>query len=693
MLGIRLYIHVIEHKTGAGKQKVFQMTELEGKTLDRYELRRMIGKGGMANVYEAIDRQTGRIVAIKVFKREDVEMLRRFMREAELMASWQESLEQHLVPIYNYGKGELDNLTHYYIVMPYMEGGTLRARIRRGPLPLVEACHVIQNVATALDYIHGQGVIHRDIKASNVLINGNGDYFLTDFGIARIIGDSTHLTTTGNVLGTVDYVAPELFELDRKADARSDLYSLGVLLYEMVTGRLPFIAENQIALVSMHIQRRPPAPRSIIDAIPKPVESVILKALEKKPEQRYGSAKDLADAFCRAVSSSTGASIPDYGTLAPPVAAPVSPMPRQGQLILKPLLPQINPGVRPPEVRPSPLEQGTEGVRMPIQKPHSPSSYPGKDAPYSPLPAPYRPPEPARRPYYRRPWFSVMIILLALFIVAGSLAVMYIPRGQATGNPGSGTQAVQSGQTAGVTHAPTVTPNLTATAQAAAAASATARAQATASAIAAVTATARAQASATAGVIQTATSGQAVYQDSLNNASAAQTSAAGWDQSGNCAFQKDGYHDTTTGNLQGCKETNITYQDAAITVVMRIVSGQSGGVFFRMHNSFFGTYSGYLFEVDATGRYRILSSGNYSFGSPTTLQDWTNTTDLNKGGTANLLQLMMRGRNLSFYANGIFLTQLSDTGYATGQVAFLARSDGSTPADVVYTDLNIYPLS
>ncbi len=353
------------------------MAELEGKALDRYELRRMIGKGGMANVYEALDRQTGRIVAVKIFKREDVGMLRRFMREAELMASWQDSLEHHLVPIFNYGTGELDNLTHYFIVMPYMEGGTLRARIRRGPLPLAEACHAIQNVAIALDFIHRQGIIHRDIKASNVLIHSDGNYYLTDFGIARITGDATHLTTTGNVLGTVDYVAPELFELDRKADARSDLYSLGVLLFEMVTGRLPFIAENQIALVSMHIQRRPPAPRSIISTIPAPVERVMLKALEKKPEQRYGSARELADAFCRAISTSTGVSIPDYATLAPPVVAPASPpspLPRPGQLILRPPLQLLNPPENMQEPRLSPPAKGTEGIHVSPQSPVPPFS-------------------------------------------------------------------------------------------------------------------------------------------------------------------------------------------------------------------------------------------------------------------------------------------------------------------------------
>jgi hypothetical protein len=334
-------------------------------------------------------------------------------------------------------------------------------------------------------------------------------------------------------------------------------------------------------------------------------------------------------------------------------------------------------------------------MKMPLQQSNPPPPYAGSNAPLSPYPAPYLPPEPAQRPYYRRPWFSVMIILLALLIVAGSVAAMYLPRGQSNSNPGTGTQTTQAGQTSAITNnnAPTTTPNLTATAQAAAAATATARAQATASAIAAVTATAQAQASATAGVIQTATSGNSTYQDSLLHPNDPQTVAAGWDQSDNCVFKSDGYHDNTTGSSQGCKETGITYHNAAISVDMRIVSGQSGGVFFRMSNSLFGTYSGYLFEVDATGRYRILSSGNYSLGTPTTLQDWTGTKALNTGSATNLLQILVRGKSLSFYANNIFLMQLSDNGYASGQAAFLARSDGSTPADVVYTNLSIYQLS
>src|SRR6266702_2680616 len=285
------------------------MVGLEGKTLGRYELHRLVGRGGMADVYQGYDPHFDREVAVKVFKREDEEMLRRFIKEAHLMASLH---NEHLLQIYDSGESSIDGDPWYYIIMPFMEGGTLRARIRRSPLSLVDACRVIRDIAAALDYIHSQGIIHRDIKSSNVLLSADGRCYLADFGIARITTDVTQLTSTGNVLGTVDYVAPELFEVNRRADARSDLYSLGVLLFEMVTGQLPFSAENQLALVSMHMNKRPPSPRSIsvvgrfIEPISNQVDRVILRALEKKPEQRYGSASELTEAFCRAVNKTSG---------------------------------------------------------------------------------------------------------------------------------------------------------------------------------------------------------------------------------------------------------------------------------------------------------------------------------------------------------------------------------------------------
>src|SRR5215469_10238247 len=277
------------------------MALLEGKVLDHYELRRVAGKGGMANVYEALDLQTNQKVAAKVFKREDENMLQRFIREAQVMASLQ---HEHLVPIIDSGQCQIQGDERYYLVMPFFDGGTLRARIRRSPIPLQETCQILQSIAGALDYIHSQGIIHRDIKASNILLSANGDVFLTDFGIVRISTDTTQLTSTGDVLGTVDYVAPELFEEHRRADARSDLYSLGVLLYEMVTGRLPFTAESQLVVVSMHMNTQPPSPGSIIPTLSSQVERVLNKALEKRPEQRYASATELAGAFCNSISAS-----------------------------------------------------------------------------------------------------------------------------------------------------------------------------------------------------------------------------------------------------------------------------------------------------------------------------------------------------------------------------------------------------
>jgi hypothetical protein len=233
---------------------------------------------------------------------------------------------------------------------------------------------------------------------------------------------------------------------------------------------------------------------------------------------------------------------------------------------------------------------------------------------------------------------------------------------------------------------------LTATALAAIAATATAHANATATAIAAATATVQAQASATAGVIQTATSGKPVYQDALNNANNPNTKAANWDQDSQCTFQTDGYHVLEGNGLHGCKESANTYQNMAITVDMRILSGHSGGLFFRVNTDVFNDYSGYLVEVDSTGRYKISSSQDFTLNF-TILQDWTASSALKKGNSAtNTLQVIAQGSGLSFYANGVFLVKLTDTTFTTaGVVAFLASSAG-TKTEVVYSNLKIYPL-
>lgn len=663
------------------------MAALEGKILNSYQLRRLVGKGGMANVYEAQDLQFQRKVAVKVFKREDEGMLRRFIREARLMASLR---HDHLVPIIDSGECQLDGDTRYYIVMPFLGGGTLRARIRRSPLPLPEACRYIREIASALDYIHGQGIVHRDIKASNVLLNAEGESFLTDFGIARVTTDATQLTSTGDVLGTVDYVAPELFEADHRADARSDLYSLGVLLFEMVTGRLPFIAENQIAQVSMHINKHPPSPRSIDPRIPSQVERVIFRALEKRPEQRYANATELAEVFCRAAGTSNKTRVPGRSDVAK-IEQPGAVVPIAG--INQPAFPTSSPAVNP-VVRPSPLEDATEGYPFIIPPPDAsvPSARPETPLPpLSPSPAPPGPRSPRRRRV------AIALALLALVLLVTSFIAFVWPRtNPQNGNQTTGNSTAQTTTTAAVqspANHPTATPNLTATALAVQAATATAHARETAIAIAGMTATAQAQASATAGVIQTATSGKPVYKDVLNNANSASTVAANWDQNGQCVFAPGGYHVKEGNSLHGCKESAYAYQNVAITVDVRILSGQTGGLFFRISTDFFGEYAGYLFEINSTGKYRISTSQRFNV-SITPLQGWKFSSALRQGNAAtNTLQVIARGSDLFFYANGVFLVQLKNTQYTSGVVGFLATSDGTTQADVLYSNLSVYPLT
>lgn len=625
------------------------MAELEGRTLDRYELRRIIGKGGMANVYEAYDPSFHRVVAVKVFKREDDEMLRRFVREARLMASLN---HPHLVRIYDSGECQIDGVNHSYIVMPKLTGGTLRTRIRREPLSLAEVRQCLNDIAGALDYIHAEGIIHRDIKASNVLLNDEGRCYLTDFGIARIVNDTTQLTTTGNVLGTVDYVAPELFEVHRRADARSDLYSLGVLLYEMVTGRLPFSADNPLALVAMHANKQPPSPRQYVPQLSSQVEQVMLKALEKQPEMRYASATALAEAFSIAVN-------------APGSRAAFA----QNEMeAMEPLA--VAPGRNPLGAHPSPLADGTEGFVIAPPAQLVLPGIPEDTLPPLPLPAP----QPVRNPRPKR-----AVIILA-FVALLLLAVPIIS-----------TILSNTTHSSGGTSQSTATSNV-ATSQGAA----TAYAQATASALVAATATANAQASATVGPILTATSGQPVYQDALTDANNPATQAANWDQNNQCFFASDGYHIQQPANLpyfKGCREQSNAYLDLALTVNADLLSGNSGGVFFRLSTNFLGNYDGYLFEVDNLGRYKISREQGTTI---TALQDWTTTPALHAGyHTNNVLQLITRGDTFFFYANGHFLTQVQNSYYnQTGTIGLLATSvAGGSDAEVVYSDLKVYGLA
>jgi serine/threonine protein kinase len=599
----------------------------------------------------------------------------------------------HLMPVYDTGESVLDGVMLYYIVMPFMNGGTLRARIRNSPLSPVDACSYLREIADALDYVHQQGVVHRDIKSSNVLLDAEGRPYLTDFGIARTTTDITQLTSTGNVLGTVDYVAPELFEPNHKANALSDLYSLGVLLFEMVTGRLPFPAENQIAVVSMHMTRRPPSPRSLVPTISAQVEQVIFKALSKRPEQRYRSAGVLAEAFCQAAHA--------IAPVQEQVNVPVQEQ-RMGSA-------GFTPAVQAEANEPTIIRSVTNPPPI-IKQPSSPRISGGYSSPRVVSAAPIHRPPPSRvqKPVSpARTRFMVSLILalsgLLALILVSVYAVLTHPIGKesAVGNSGP-TQTITAVQaTPSSTQIPTPTPDLTATAQAVVSATQQAtNATATVGAVAATT-TAQAQATATAGVIQTTTAGKPVYTDALNNPNNPATQTAQWDQSDNCTFKPDGYHVTVgtsilgNGKLQGCLESGYQYTNFTLSVDLTIISGHTGGVFFRVGTKTFGAYSGYLFEIDNQGNYKISRSGNFSTGSGNETFIEASSSALKTGTNAkNTLQVIAGANSIAFYANNVLLTTWQDVTFTTGDIAFLATtSAGGADADMLYSNLRVYQQS
>jgi serine/threonine protein kinase len=274
-----------------------QMANLIGRSLGRYHLLEQLGEGGMAVVYKAYDTRLKRDVAVKIirstafpeeqFKR----LLKRFKREAKALAHL---THPNIVQIVDYGDYE----GAPYLVMPYLSGGILKERLNQGPLPWQQAVRLLIPIADALAYAHGQGIIHRDVKPSNILITQSGAPMLADFGVAKFYDteETADLTGTGMGVGTPEYMAPEQVT-SRSADHRVDIYSIGVVFYEMVTGRKPYQADTPMAVLFKHANEPLPRPKQFIPDLPDSIEQFLVKALAKKPEDRYQSMADLVKAL------------------------------------------------------------------------------------------------------------------------------------------------------------------------------------------------------------------------------------------------------------------------------------------------------------------------------------------------------------------------------------------------------------
>lgn len=262
---------------------------LEGKIIgNRYEILEIIGKGGMATVYKAQDQVLKRYVAIKVLREEfttDEEFIRRFNTEAQSAASL---AHQNIVSIYDVGNQ--DNI--YYIVMELIQGKTLKQIIDEdGVLPWKWSLNIAIQIASALEVAHRNNIVHRDIKPHNIIITEDGIAKVTDFGIAKAVSNST-ITAFGTTIGSVHYFSPE-HARGGYTDAKSDLYSLGVVMYEMLTGRVPFDADTPVSIALKHMQEKPVEPIKLNPAIPYSVNKIIMKAMEKDANLRYQSATEM----------------------------------------------------------------------------------------------------------------------------------------------------------------------------------------------------------------------------------------------------------------------------------------------------------------------------------------------------------------------------------------------------------------
>ncbi len=262
----------------------------------RYEIIEKVGIGGMAIVYKAKDIYLKRIVAVKVLKEqylEDKEFIKKFVIEAQSVANLN---NQNIVKIYDVGQHIEDSKTYNYIVMEYIKGKTLNELIKdKGRLNSNAVVSISKQIANALDCAHKHHIIHRDIKPHNIIIDENLNVKVTDFGIARIATSST-ITYTSSVLGTVHYISPEQAK-GKFIDEKSDIYSLGVVMYEMVTGKVPFDTDNAVGIAMQHINEPLVEPIKFVPNLEPWLNSIIVKCMEKNPENRFQSAESLIKAL------------------------------------------------------------------------------------------------------------------------------------------------------------------------------------------------------------------------------------------------------------------------------------------------------------------------------------------------------------------------------------------------------------
>src|SRR6266568_2551247 len=332
-----------------------ELNALVGRSLGQFRIVERIGSGGMATVFKAYQPTLDRYVAVKVlpaFHARDPIFVKRFVQEARSVAKLQHA---NIVPIHEFG--EQDNIT--YIVMEYVDGGTLKDRWKQRPVTVPEAVDFVIQAAVGLGCAHGHGIVHRDVKPANMLVRKDGHLLLSDFGIAKILEGTTNLTRAGTGIGTPQYMSPEQ-GTGQPVDRRSDIYSLGIVLFHALAGRVPFTADSPISITVKHLND--PLPVEILHAkgVPQSIEQVVMKMTAKAPADRYQTTDALIEALTSALSSSQ-LSLPRWRSGIQP---PVNPAP----VNLPPPAPQVFPEYQNPFG--AVAQSGRRGAQSAIQSSH-----------------------------------------------------------------------------------------------------------------------------------------------------------------------------------------------------------------------------------------------------------------------------------------------------------------------------------
>jgi serine/threonine protein kinase len=634
------------------------MVGIEGSTLGRYELRRRIAQGGMAEVYLAYDRRVRRLVAIKVLYGRDEAFVRRFEREALAVGAL---THNHILPLYDFG----EQSPWYYLVMPYVEGGTLRDYLNQHhQLTLAEAASILEQIASALHYAHEQGVVHRDVKPSNILLRQDGYAYLVDFGLAKAFSGAVSLTGDGAMVGTPEYMAPE--QSNGESDYRSDIYSLGVILYHMLTGRVPFTAESPVAISLKHIQFAPPPPRAFNREITPAVEAVILKAMEKDPNARYQQAREFSHDYWTAIQLEPPAEQEVEAQIEAAEsegdrkqeAAPAAPAAQQNVPAITRVLeetrlakaslafkgrqqPTRQPPILPLRVKQQEVVGGIGGTPLSTSLPPAMQKAP-------------------RKTYLLGAVMS-LLCLLALAIA--------LPLGLFSGKRDH-------------TSRPTPTQGSTATSSSLSDQTATAAAQATLQAMLANSA----RAQATAGITGPLSAGTVLYADPLT------APGGGWiDDGSQCYFSPQGYHVSTYASrvYAWCYSGSHTFSDAVITAQAQLLRGDTYGIVFRLNP---GSRTFYILEINRVGEYRFVRASGDDPLNWLTLIDWTPSTAIQEGyHVTNTFLIVATGSQFRFYINRqLIVATFSDSAYTSGLVGFLVGGDNPAGTEAIFSNIWIF---